>query len=471
MAMVAATVVLAALRPRAVLGLSLQTGPTGRKGARATRRLRKRRSKETVVVRSPEELEVAEAEGFPAVVMGDAQQPLGLDHPTLEIIRRRKAEGSLPGQRRPDDKAKVALVIEGGGMRGCVTAGMATALLYHGFLDSFDDIYGASAGTMIGAYLMTDPPLDKGISLYTDLLTDKSMGFIDKRQIWRALGLGLLGLSVTGFRGLKDLFSEPIGTPPLNLDFLLVDALEKLRPLDFAKFQAKDSVQPLHLVASGIDSLQAITLTSQNGNFFDLPSLRQCMRASMLLPALCGPPVQPPNCSEPLVDAQLFGAIPFESAVGEGATHVMTLRSRPDGVAVGTKQSVLETTMLRRFFKRKLGHPEVYDYMKHAGHRRLYADNILQLNAGNRGVELCVDGHGQVGTTDPTAVSRASGLSIAVPAGCQEIGRLEQRREAILTGVHQGFAQVSLALEGKPAPNREELEASGAMQTVRNLLP
>lgn len=35
-------------------------------------------------------------------------------------------------------------------MRGCVAAGMASCLHYLGLADSFDGVYGASAGSLVG---------------------------------------------------------------------------------------------------------------------------------------------------------------------------------------------------------------------------------------------------------------------------------------------------------------------------------
>lgn len=51
-----------------------------------------------------------------------------MSHPVLELIRRRIAEGSRPGDRDPSDHARLALAIEGGGMRGSITGGMALAI-------------------------------------------------------------------------------------------------------------------------------------------------------------------------------------------------------------------------------------------------------------------------------------------------------------------------------------------------------
>lgn len=49
--------------------------------------------------------------------------------------------------------AAVFVVPQGGGMRGCVAAGMASCLHYLGLADSFDGVYGASAGSLVGENL------------------------------------------------------------------------------------------------------------------------------------------------------------------------------------------------------------------------------------------------------------------------------------------------------------------------------
>ena len=60
-------------------------------------------------------------------------------HAVAELLRRRASGGSR------DDGARLALAIEGGGMRGAVSAGMAIAIDELGLTDAFDAVYGASA--------------------------------------------------------------------------------------------------------------------------------------------------------------------------------------------------------------------------------------------------------------------------------------------------------------------------------------
>jgi predicted patatin/cPLA2 family phospholipase len=49
----------------------------------------------------------------------------------------------------------MALAIEGGAMRGTISAGMALALDELGLVNAFDAVYGASAGAITGAWLLS----------------------------------------------------------------------------------------------------------------------------------------------------------------------------------------------------------------------------------------------------------------------------------------------------------------------------
>src|ERR1700744_3059087 len=74
------------------------------------------------------------------------------DHRVVQTLLRRRAEGSRPGART--DGRRIALVIEGGGMRGVVSAGMTAAIEQLGLRASFDEVHGASAGAFNGAFLL-----------------------------------------------------------------------------------------------------------------------------------------------------------------------------------------------------------------------------------------------------------------------------------------------------------------------------
>ncbi|KAL9184591.1 hypothetical protein ACHAXT_012561 [Thalassiosira profunda] len=104
-------------------------------------------------------------------------------HPVLSIVRERVATKSKPGQRQPPASGDViphlALVIEGGGMRGAVSAGMAAALSTLDLLDAFDSIHGSSAGAIVGAYVCSR---QLSVDIYTDIMPAAGSKFASKRR-------------------------------------------------------------------------------------------------------------------------------------------------------------------------------------------------------------------------------------------------------------------------------------------------
>ena len=111
-------------------------------------------------------------------------------HPVVEAIYNRinnKNITGVPGNRL--DNRRIALAIEGGGMRGCVAAGMASAIHYMGLEDAIDVVYGSSAGSLIGAYFISEQMPYFGPEVYYDLLTTTGKDFIDTRALLRSCGM------------------------------------------------------------------------------------------------------------------------------------------------------------------------------------------------------------------------------------------------------------------------------------------
>jgi hypothetical protein len=71
------------------------------------------------------------------------------------VLATRARAGSQAGARQ--DGFRVALAVEGGGMRGTISAGMALALDELGLVTAFDAVYGASAGAITAAWLLSRP--------------------------------------------------------------------------------------------------------------------------------------------------------------------------------------------------------------------------------------------------------------------------------------------------------------------------
>lgn len=113
-------------------------------------------------------------------------------HPVVKALYDRKRQNSIPGNRT--DGRKIAIAIEGGGMRGCVAGGMVTALWYLGLQDSIDVVYGSSAGSLVGAYFIANQLPHYAPEVYYDVLTSAGREFIDLQAVLRACGLGVLDL-------------------------------------------------------------------------------------------------------------------------------------------------------------------------------------------------------------------------------------------------------------------------------------
>ncbi len=86
------------------------------------------------------------------IVVSSNVSHVSINHPTMKLIKERLKANSKPSKR--GDKENIALCIEGGGMRGCVSAGASLALSFLGLNDVVDIVYGSSAGAMIGTYFI-----------------------------------------------------------------------------------------------------------------------------------------------------------------------------------------------------------------------------------------------------------------------------------------------------------------------------
>jgi len=215
-------------------------------------------------------------------------------HPVVQAVLRRREEGSRPGART--DGRRVALVIEGGGMRGVVSAGMAAAIEQLGLRDTFDEIHGASAGAFNAAFLLA------GQAAYVATLY--GYGFGDPRftSVLRVLR----------------------GGPAFDLDYVINHVWTHQRPLRHE--QIFDTGIELHCTATDADRAAIVDLTDLHSEH----DIRCAMRASARLPWLAGGPVDFRGLR--LLDATLAEAIPMHVA-RTTATDLLVLQTRPHGVA------------------------------------------------------------------------------------------------------------------------------------------
>ncbi|KAF8820654.1 phospholipase, patatin family protein [Cardiosporidium cionae] len=404
---------------------------------------------------------------LPATVTDAVNKMIASLHPVLQILYKRKAEGSIPGNRT--DSYKLALSIEGGAMRGCISAGMVVAMHYLGFTDCFDIIYGSSAGSLVGAYLISRQIPYEGCQIYYKWLPAAGRKFINVLRMGRCIGLGPL---LDG--DLKNFIFDRLGKPSLNLDILLDDIVKQKQPLNWASFWKWNQVQPLKVIASGLLSEKGVILDSAHGNFQALPELLNCIRASMLLPGIAGPVVylRTPGTSvrrinasifeddkgyaiprfqkpitdrtgEPMADAMLYEPIPYRSALQENCTHVLVLRTQADEHPVtrtGGFNAFMEQRMSKRFFQGKYKLPNIYRHIKHRSHRLIYMEDILTLNEATND-RMCLKN---------ARNENCSLFAIALPAEGIEISRSNLNRKVLFEGIRAGFARAFNTLVEDP---------------------
>jgi predicted patatin/cPLA2 family phospholipase len=192
--------------------------------------------------------------------------------------------------------ARLALVVEGGGMRGAVSGGMALGLGELGLEHAFDAAYGASAGTLNALWLVSGR-VRQGMETWTN--PDWIRELIRR---WRIL----------------------VGRPVVDVTGLVQDRYEALSPGLFEA--ALTAPTELHQLATELGTGEPVDLHAQVA---DARTLQVAVRASATLPLLGGPPVTLGGRS--FVDAGLSAAIPVRAALADGATHILVLRSRLAG--------------------------------------------------------------------------------------------------------------------------------------------
>jgi predicted patatin/cPLA2 family phospholipase len=230
-------------------------------------------------------------------------------HPVLDVLHARLRNGSTPGART--DPHLVAVVLEGGGMRGVVSAGMTAALERLGLTRCFDVVVGSSAGALNAAALLGGVARPAARMYHTVLAS---------RQFVNPVRL---------------LF----GRPALDVRFVLEHADEDL---DAERHQRTIS-SPIgfHCVALDVDSTKLVEFSGMRTK----DELWNVLLATTRMPWVGGAPV--PISGRRYIDGALTCPIPVGNALDAGATHVLVLQTRPYGVPRSAGSRVGERLIAR----------------------------------------------------------------------------------------------------------------------------
>ena len=214
----------------------------------------------------------------------------------IDILLARRVRGS----RAPHgDGVRIALAIEGGAMRGVVSAGMVSALEHLGLTHAFDAVFGSSAGAINGAYFIAGQA---------------------------ALGTGIYSEDINN-RHFIDLARPLRGRPIVDLGFLLHDVARSRKPLEVDRVLSSPS--PLIVMATDVAAASRATLTK----FTDADALLLALRAGATMPIVAGPPVE--YGGRAYLDASLTEPIPVPVAESDGFTHILALLTRPAAARPG----------------------------------------------------------------------------------------------------------------------------------------
>ena len=224
--------------------------------------------------------------------------------PTIELLRARAARRS---QAPHGDGASIALAVEGGAMRGVVSAGMVSALEALGMTEAFDAVYGSSAGALNAAYFLAGQAA-LGTTIYYEDINNRR--FISLRR-------------------------PLLGRPIVNLAFLIDDVATYRKPL--AVDRVLSSRSPLAVLATDVTTCAPVVLRQ----FRTGRELLAAMRAGATMPIVAGQPAA--FLDRRCFDASLTEPIPVPTAEADGHSHVLVLLTRPS-------ESRRRTTMFDRVY-------------------------------------------------------------------------------------------------------------------------
>jgi predicted patatin/cPLA2 family phospholipase len=206
----------------------------------------------------------------------------------IAAIKARADDRGVSGPRT--DQRKLALVIEGGGMRAVHSAGGAVVLGQLGFTDLFDQVYATSAGAMNAAYLLAGQG-EMGITIYYEDLAGKR--FLNPLRLWKVL----------------------------DVDYIFDHVVTVAKPLDVGRILA---ASPAFFVA-------LTDATTGQGFLVDVKTtpapVLDVLKAATAIPVLYNRTV----CVEgrPCMDGGLPIPFPIEQAIANGCTDVLVLLTRP----------------------------------------------------------------------------------------------------------------------------------------------
>lgn len=220
-------------------------------------------------------------------LVNSATQLYGVNPETvIELVKSRAGSPAPPTR----NGRKLALLVEGGGMRGVCSAGGLVALDALGFRNIFDAIYATSAGAMNVAYMLAGQAVF-GIQIYYKEINNRK--FIDFRRLNKVV----------------------------DIDFLFDRVVTQVRRLDTDK--VLESPSDFYVALIDKDRAESVVLRTK-----DFPrDILALFKATTALPVVYNRPVQ--IGSRRYIDGGLGSPVPLLHAIQAGYTDLLVFLTRP----------------------------------------------------------------------------------------------------------------------------------------------
>ncbi|MFQ5902599.1 MAG: patatin family protein [Candidatus Binatia bacterium] len=211
-------------------------------------------------------------------------------HPVIEAIKRRLGRlKSRPWSK--DTNEKIGLVIEGGGMRGIISAGVVVGLERLGLNQAFDEVYAESAGALNACYFLAGHA-SFGARIYFEDICN--MKFINPIRLTRIV----------------------------DVDFAVDHVVVNVKPLKVNCVLSSESDFYVSLTDAVDGSRMVVNVRKTSTT-----RLLRILKATAALPILYNRAIEIEGRS--FVDGGIADPIPIKSAIMNGCTHILVIVTRP----------------------------------------------------------------------------------------------------------------------------------------------
>lgn len=204
----------------------------------------------------------------------------------------------------------------------------------------------------------------------------------------------------------------------MSLDYIINVVMETIKPLDYAAVLA--SPIELHVATSSIRDLKPRIFT----HFASKEELKIILKASTCLPIVAGSPVAYDN--DLFLDGGVLLAHPVLTALEDGCTHVLAIRTRMDNTSKANLWS-RQHLMANYLQHMQSGLGAAYlDTIKQYVKLRNY---MQQVNKHQKGSPFILD--------------------VACANGAHQVTTFSQDRGVLFQGIRAGYSTMMEAIEGR----------------------